>query len=69
MQRGASNSHWRVAPVGAGSDMRGNAEEDLINRIYEAAVIPDLWPDVLDRLAAYPNAMGAFFLSPVQNNA
>lgn len=25
-------------------------EEDLVDRIYEAAVLPDLWPGVLDRL-------------------
>jgi hypothetical protein len=26
--------------------------DDIVDRIYEASVIPDLWTDILDRLAA-----------------
>lgn len=72
MQRRASNFHWCVAPVAcrpgkAGIYMRGNVEEDLITRIYEAAVIPDLWPDVLDRLAAISECDGGFlFVASVE---
>src|ERR1700730_13529647 len=40
--------------------MHWNAEEDLVNRIYEAAVVPDLWPDVLDRLSAVSDCDGGF---------
>ena len=32
--------------------------EDLIDRIYEAAAIPELWPAVLDQIAALNGAIG-----------
>ena len=31
-------------------------DEDLLDRIYEAAAIPEYWPDVLERLAAVSGA-------------
>lgn len=34
-------------------------ETDLIDRIYESAVVPELWPLVLDELAARVDARGA----------
>ena len=37
--------------------------EELVDRIYEAAFVPDLWPDVLQRLSEASNsAAGAFIL-------
>lgn len=32
--------------------------EDLVDRIYEAAFVPDLWPDVFDRLSELSNSAG-----------
>ena len=37
--------------------------DELVDRIYEAAVIPDLWPDVLDRLSRFARCFGGTFIS------
>ena len=37
--------------------------EALIDRIYEAAAFPDLWPEVLEGLAHAGNAAGAILLA------
>jgi DNA-binding CsgD family transcriptional regulator len=37
--------------------------EDVIDRIYEAAVIPELWTDILDRLAAIAGCDGGIMIS------
>ena len=31
-------------------------DEDLLDRIYEAAAIPEYWPEVLEKLAAIAGA-------------
>ena len=37
--------------------------DDLTNRIYEAAFVPDLWPDVLEDIDAVSGSVGgAVFL-------
>tara|TARA_R110002167_G_scaffold27139_6_gene92596 strand:+ start:5267 stop:6346 length:1080 start_codon:yes stop_codon:yes gene_type:complete len=36
---------------------------DLIDRIYESAVVPELWPDVLDDLAGLVEARGGVLFS------
>ncbi|GGF88835.1 transcriptional regulator [Azorhizobium oxalatiphilum] len=36
----------------------------LVGRIYEAAAVPDLWPDVLDTIARNVNAAGACLFTP-----
>ena len=33
-------------------------KDDLIDRIYECAVLPDLWPGVLDELASLMQGKG-----------
>jgi DNA-binding CsgD family transcriptional regulator len=40
--------------------------EDILDRIYEAAIVPELWPDVLDRIAAPSQSVGGvlFAVSP-----
>lgn len=38
--------------------MRGGDQETLIDRIYEAAVLPELWPEVLGGLAAAGDSSG-----------
>lgn len=38
-------------------------DDGLIDRIYEAAVIPELWPDVLDRLSAFADCYGGTFFA------
>lgn len=37
--------------------------EDIIDRIYEASVIPDLWIDILDRLAAIAHCDGGILIA------
>lgn len=37
--------------------------EEFIDRIYEASVIPDLWIDILDRLAAVAHCDGGILLA------
>ncbi len=37
--------------------------DDVVDRIYEASVIPDLWIDVLDRLAAIADCDGGILIS------
>jgi hypothetical protein len=36
---------------------------DLIDRIYECSVVPELWPGVLDELAAMSNAHGGLLFA------
>ena len=36
---------------------------ELIDRIYESAFVPDLWPDVLDDLARLTNSRGGILFS------
>ena len=36
---------------------------DLIDRIYECAVLPDLWPAMLDDLAALADSRGGLLFS------
>ena len=38
-------------------------DTDLIDRIYECSVVPDLWPGVLDALAALVDAQGGLLFS------
>lgn len=38
-------------------------EDDLVDRIYEAAVAPELWPSVLDGLAAMTDSRGGLLFS------
>lgn len=38
-------------------------QSELIDRIYECAVVPELWPDVLDELAALTDARGGLLFS------
>lgn len=40
-----------------------DASADLIDSIYECAMLPDLWPDVLDRLARIAGARGGQIFS------
>jgi DNA-binding CsgD family transcriptional regulator len=37
--------------------------EDLIDRIYECALVPELWPDVLDELSRIAEARGGLVFS------
>lgn len=43
--------------------------DDIVDRIYEAAVIPDLWVDILDRIAAIAQCDGGILIAadPNQN--
>src|SRR5688572_12962733 len=38
-------------------------DETLIDRIYEASVVPDMWPRVLDELAEVAGAVGGELLT------
>lgn len=38
-------------------------QAELIDRIYECSVVPELWPDVLDELARLTNAHGGMLFS------
>lgn len=38
-------------------------QEELIDRIYECSVVPELWPDVLDALAELTEARGGLLFS------
>jgi len=40
--------------------------EDILDRIYEAAIVPELWSNVLDRIAAQSQSVGGvlFAVSP-----
>jgi hypothetical protein len=40
----------------------------LLDHIYEAAAVPDKWPDVLDRLAQMAGAVGTFLLTTDPHN-
>lgn len=41
-------------------------EQELVDRIYECAFVPELWPGVLDELAKIANARGGFLLAANQ---
>lgn len=43
--------------------------DDIVDRIYEASVIPDLWVDILDRIAAIARCDGGILIAadPQQN--
>jgi DNA-binding CsgD family transcriptional regulator len=45
------------------------AEADLVDLIYEAALIPDVWPDVLDRLGEMADALAAVLFSLNQHGS
>jgi DNA-binding CsgD family transcriptional regulator len=36
-------------------------DQDLVDRIYESSVVPELWPSVLDELARTADAIGGIF--------
>ena len=38
-------------------------QEQLIDRIYECSVVPELWPDVLDELALITDSIGGMLFS------
>ena len=38
-------------------------EQELIDRIYECAFVPELWPGVLDELAKIADARGGFMFA------
>ncbi|NCN84735.1 MAG: helix-turn-helix transcriptional regulator [Sphingomonadales bacterium] len=38
-------------------------QEELIDRIYECSVVPELWPDVLDELAELTDSIGGMLFS------
>ncbi|MEQ8744666.1 helix-turn-helix transcriptional regulator [Parasphingorhabdus sp.] len=38
-------------------------QEELIDRIYECSVVPELWPDVLDELARLTDSIGGMLFS------
>ena len=38
-------------------------QEQLIDRIYECSVVPELWPDVLDELAELTDSIGGMLFS------
>lgn len=38
-------------------------QEELIDRIYECSVVPELWPDVLDELAKLTDSIGGMLFS------
>ena len=40
------------------SGERGLKQVDIVDTIYEAALIPEKWPDVLDRMAAMAGGVG-----------
>ncbi len=44
--------------------------DDIVDRIYEASVIPDFWPDILDRLAAIAQCDGGILIAtdPLQTH-
>lgn len=50
--------------------MPADTTEDIIDDIYEAAVLPELWPKVLERVSQLGSALGAslFTLSSLQQN-
>lgn len=41
----------------------GNRERSLVNEIYEAAVIPERWPQVLDRISTLAGSLGGFMIA------
>lgn len=41
----------------------GNRERSLVNEIYEAAVIPERWPQVLDRISKLAGSLGGFMIA------
>lgn len=43
--------------------MTAATQADLIDRIYECAVLPELWPDVLDELAGLAGASGGLLFA------
>lgn len=43
--------------------MKGSEPEDLLDTIYEAAVVPERWPAVLDGLAGIADGMGTLILT------
>jgi DNA-binding CsgD family transcriptional regulator len=43
-------------------------DEDLVDRIYEAAALPDLWPQVLDRLNEVGNGFATFLFTATRND-
>jgi hypothetical protein len=45
-----------------GEEQTVPALESLVDRIYEAAALPDRWPEVLDALAGMANAVGGVLL-------
>ncbi len=58
------SGHWDVglypARVTSSDDL---VESDFIDRIYEASVVPELWPGVLDDIAATTESRGGLLFS------
>jgi DNA-binding CsgD family transcriptional regulator len=48
--------------------MAADEASELLDHIYEAAAVPDKWPDVLDRLAHMAGAVGTFLLTTDPQN-
>jgi hypothetical protein len=49
--------------VGLEYEMSVGESEPLLDLIYEAAAIPDMWPAVLDSLAGMVGAAGTFLIT------
>src|ERR1700692_2884459 len=50
-------------PVGSEHEMSVGESEQLLDLIYEAAAIPDMWPAVLDSLAEMVGGVGTFLIT------
>jgi DNA-binding CsgD family transcriptional regulator len=63
----------RLTPIFAGPwglDDKMELEEDspLLDLIYEAAAVPEMWPAVLDRLASLAGGVGTFLITTDPHN-
>ena len=45
------------------AQLDGNPSDDLTDRIYEASVLPECWPDVLDRVTGVVDGVGTVLIS------
>ena len=50
------------------SGERGLKQVDIVDTIYEAALIPEKWPDVLDRMAAMAGGVGTILFGATGEN-
>lgn len=48
--------------------MQSEEHDDLVGRIYEAAAVPELWPEVLEGISAVADALGTTLLTTDAQN-